>query len=159
MPSFSAGFRVFWKIIEGGKRSQDFFVKIWWGNPYRRGVYIRGGVSSASHWYCVDFIAIIVFTQQVLHLQCLFFFLTLYNIWGCYYFESKLMLVMLMKMLLIKKICNVVLYSSEHEEITFLYVYFCVYLVIHWDDIVQTMLSNVVKEMGGGGGGGGWVAI
>ena len=63
------------------------------------------------------------------------------------------MLVMLMKMLLIKKICNVVLYSSEHEEITFLYVYFCVYLVIHWDDIVQTMLSNVVKEMGGGLGG------
>ena len=58
-----------------------------------------------------------LFTQQVFHL-CLF---SLISFCTCdsYYFESNLGLVLLMKVLFTKNVCNVVLQSSKPEEITF----------------------------------------
>ena len=41
----------------------------------------------------------------------------------------------------VKKVGNVVLLSSKHEEIIFLRVYLCVYPLFNWDDIVKKMLK------------------
>ena len=65
----------------------------------------------------MDFVAIMVFTQQVFHL-CLFFLLTSFAARD-YYFESNHSLVLLMKVFVTKKACIVVLLSSKHEEMTF----------------------------------------
>ena len=51
-----------------------------------------------------------------------------FNTWYCYYFESNLSLVLHKKVLLIaKKACNIVLQSSKHEEITYLYEFIFVF--------------------------------
>ena len=41
-----------------------------------------------------------------------------FNTWDCYYVKSNVNLVKHTKLLLLKKECNVVLYSSKREEIT-----------------------------------------
>ena len=64
------------------------------------------------------FVAVMLFTHQVFHLKCLFFFLLLLIRDTCYYFGSNLRLVLLMKVLFMKKVCNVVFQSSKNEEMT-----------------------------------------
>ena len=48
-----------------------------------------------------------------------FFFFTPFDTKDCNYFESNLSLVLLIKVFLTKKACNVVWKPSKHEEITF----------------------------------------
>ena len=82
-----------------------------WGNLY------RGSLLTFCRWY-MDFVAIILLTQQVFLLTMLNFLLNPFNTWGYYYFESNFSLVWHINVQLIEKGCDV-LYSSKHEETFF----------------------------------------
>ena len=73
----------------------------------------RSGSSKVwGHNGCVDFIAIILFTQQVFQFQFLLllfcFALVPFDTWNCYYFKSKLSL-LIHKNVVDKKACNIAL--------------------------------------------------
>ena len=34
------------------------------------GLPIEKEVSTVFHWYCMDFVAVMLFTQQIFHLEC-----------------------------------------------------------------------------------------
>ena len=57
----------------------------------------------------MDFVAVILFTQQVFHLECLFLF-TYFDTWDCYYFGLNPSLVLLIKVSFIKQ--HVMLFFS-----------------------------------------------
>ena len=60
------GVKIFEKPLKG---YQDFFGKME-GSPYRE-VFYRRGASTA--FQCIDFVAVMLFTQQVFHSECYFF--------------------------------------------------------------------------------------
>ena len=66
------------------------------------------------------------------------FLLNLLNTWCCYNFESNLSFMWHMKVLLVKKECNVVLKSSNHEEISFPHWFIFVFTLY----IIGVMLSK-----------------
>ena len=70
-------------------------------------VHIGGAYRSGGK--CMDFEAIMLFTQQVFHLQS---YIILFDMWDCYYFKLILSL-WCCKSVACKKTCNV------QEEITF----------------------------------------
>ena len=78
----------------------------------------------------MDFAAVMLITQQDFHLECLFFL-------GVF-----LILEIVTISDVYKKACNV-FQSSKNEEITLPHeVYFCVYPIFHWGDIVGKVLPK-----------------
>ena len=89
----------------------------------------------------MDFVAVILFTQQVFHLEWLFFFILLIlkiiivldqvSVWCCLQSDAYI------------KRHNVVFYSPKDEEVTLLYEF--IFVVFHRGDIVK---KNIVKNVG-----------
>ena len=62
------------EIFEKSREVQDFLVKIK-GDPYRVTGCLKGeGGGVSTSFQCMDFVIIMLFTQQVFYLRCLFFF-------------------------------------------------------------------------------------
>ena len=58
--------RTIWFIARGSEGAEDFHVKS--GDSSYRGCLYKGDVSTAFHWSCMNFVAILLFTQQVFYL-------------------------------------------------------------------------------------------
>ena len=74
----------------------------------------------------------------------LLFLLITFDTWD-FYFESNLSLVLLVKVLLIKRACKVLLYSPKHEEITFLHNSIFVFILY----LIEAILSKKCQEVVG----------
>ena len=74
----------------------------------------------------------------------LLFLLITFDTWD-FYFESNLSLVLLVKVLLIKRACKVLLYSPKHEEITFLHNSIFVFIPY----LIEAILSKKMSRSGG----------
>ena len=85
----------------------------------------------------MDFVVVMLFTQQVFHLQGLFFFY-LQLIPYYYYFESNLSQVVDIKVLPIKSYVFF-LQSSKHEEITLLLAFIFVFNLYLFGQHFQTI--------------------
>ena len=86
----------------------------------------------------MDFGKIMLFTQQVFHLQHLFFFY-----------------IFLIPEITYKKPCNIVLQSSKHEETTYPHKFlFLCYPIFYWGYVIKKMFSKVgaMKKYIKGGG-------
>ena len=70
------------------------------GSPYRviGGGEGGGGVNTTFHWQCMDFVAVMLFNQEVFHLECLFLLLPPFDTWDCVAYKS----------IFYKKACNIV---------------------------------------------------
>ena len=68
----------------------------------------------------------------------LIFILTPFDTWDFYYFGLNFSLLLLIKIFFIKK--HVTLFFRNNFAT---WIYFCVYLVFHWNDIVEKILPKV----------------
>ena len=88
----------------------------------------------------MDFLAVILFAQQVFHWECyLFLILLIHDIYR-YYFGSYLCLILLLKVLHIK---GHVFYSSKNEQILLPHEFIFVF-------IIGTILSKCIAKRGNG---------
>ena len=90
----------------------------------------------------MDFVTVMLFIQQVFHLECLdlfWFFLYLRLLY--YYFRSNHQPGVAHKHDIYKKTCNIVFYSSTDDEITFPHEFIFVFV---WSDIVKKKLWSKV---------------
>ena len=90
----------------------------------------------------MDFVTVMLFIQQVFHLECLVlfcFFLCLRLLY--YYFRSNHQPGVAHKHDIYKKTCSIVFYSSTDDEITFPHEFIFVFV---WSDIVKKKV--VVKS-------------
>ena len=120
------GVKIFEKSLKG---DGDFLVKME-GSPYK-GVFYRGGASTAFQH--MDFVAVMLFTQQVFHWECYFFLILLIYDINSYYFGSNLRLMLLLKVLPIKMH---VFYSSQNEHI-----------ILPHEFIIGTILSKYTPKI------------
>ena len=80
----------------------------------------------------MDFVAVMLFTQQLFHLECLLLF------------QIKSQLGVAYKSAVYKKAFNVVFESSKNEEIVLPHEFiFCAYPLFHWGNIDGKVLPKV----------------
>ena len=108
-----------------------------------RGLFVEG-VSNAfllMYGFCSNN----AFYSTSLLLTMFLFLLTPVNTWDRYYFESVVSLVLLIKVCVIKRTSNFVLYSSKHEEVTFSHELIFVFIPY----FVGVILSRKCQKCGG----------
>ena len=89
----------------------------------------------------MNFVGVMLFTQQFFSFRMFIFLLTRFDTWDCYYFRLNLSQVLLIQVLFIKKICKMFLSLLKMNFVT--WVCFCVYLVFQWGCIVRSLAKRV----------------
>ena len=84
------------------------------------------------------------FTQQVFHLQYLFFFLPPFDTWNCSYFKSNLSLVKYIKVLLIKHVILFCSLQNMKKQLSFVYLF----LYLSCISLGRYCQKNVFKSAG-----------